>query len=67
MNEKQPTIDVITQFEQVDQMLANSAGLCGTYYMSLIKNNVPPELAIQLVLDWHKDFWLKILQGGSSK
>lgn len=61
MSKDETPANIISQFEQVDQMLSNSAGLCGTYYASLITNKVPPELAFQLVLDWHKDFWLKVL------
>ena len=65
MSEPKPPIDIISQFEQIDQMMANSAGLCGTYFASVMQNNVPADLAYQLVLDWHKDFWLKVLQGQS--
>ena len=64
MNEKKELpIDMLTAFDQTDQTLANTAALCGTYYIALVSNKVPPDLAFKLVLDWHKDFWLQMLNG----
>jgi len=61
-NNKLGPIEVQQQLSQYDAMIANIAPIVGTYYTRLIENDIPDDLAYQLVLDWHSIWWHTIMK-----
>ncbi len=56
MSEKLTT-NIISLLEQFEASVTNIAPIISSYYLGMIKNGIPHELAEQLIMDWHHIFW----------
>ena len=51
-NEKKLPINILSELEQAEATLVNLAPILASFYQALLKENVPDELARQLIRDY---------------
>ena len=56
-DKKEIPIDLISVLEQFESSMTNFAPIVGSYYIALVTNGVPSELASELIIEWHSLFW----------
>lgn len=56
-NKDTTPIDMLSLLEQFEGSMVNFAPIVASYYGALIKNNIPPDLAAKLTIEWHNLFW----------
>ena len=57
MTNNKTSVDVISILEQFEGSMVNFVPVVASYYSALIKNNISPDLAAKLVIEWHNLFW----------
>ena len=60
MVEKNSKLDpdaMLALFDQFETTISNFAPIIATYYSKLVAEGVPPDLAEELTLEWHRIFW----------
>lgn len=58
-----PLLDAIARIDQVKAELGGVADLVSAYLEALEDENVPAQLCVELVRDWHRELWRAALSG----